>query len=264
MTEKLLYLTPFTPSARGTVILTRDDYSKPRRKELLAPSKSFAGRNGHGHITVRHKGSGHKRRLRVIDFKHLGKAPASIVAIEYDPSRNVPLLLLKHDDGRYSYMIAYDGAKVGQSVDFGSRAEIKAGSSMPLKYIPSGLDVYCVEMRPNSGSTMVRSAGAFAKVQGKENGKVILSLPSGQQKIVSEDCYATIGVSAHGLFRNVNIGKAGRNRWLGKRPTVRGVAMNPVDHPHGGGEGKTAAGRHPCTPWGKPTKGYKTVRRKKK
>ena len=255
---------PYTPSRR---FMTVSDFSEITKAE---PEKSLTvgfvrgtGRNNQGKITCRHKGGGHKRRYRIIDFKRnkIG-VPAKVAAIEYDPNRSARIALLVYADGEKRYILWPDGLKVGDTVVAGPDAEIKVGNALPLRNIPVGTIVHNVELKPGKGGQLARSAGSFAQLMGKVGDYAQLRLPSGELRLVHLDCMATVGQVGNLDHENIVIGKAGRSRWLGIRPTVRGTAMNPVDHPHGGGEGRTF-GKHPVTPWGQPTKGYKTRRAKK-
>ncbi len=255
---------PYTPSRR---YITTLDYAEVTKKEpckkLLEPVKKTGGRNNIGHITSRFRGGGHKRRYRVIDFKRdKFDVPAVVESIEYDPNRSANIALLKYKDGERRYILAPKDIKVGEAVMSGENAEIKLGNAMPLKNIPLGSSVHNIELKIGKGGQMVRTAGAFATVINREEGYVQLRLPSGEIRKVLENCYATIGQIGNLEHENITIGKAGRTRWLGRRPHNRGVVMNPVDHPHGGGEAKAPQGNpHPVTPWGQPTKGYKTRKR---
>ncbi|SNR85340.1 50S ribosomal protein L2 [Desulfurobacterium atlanticum] len=255
---------PYTPSRR---FMTVSDFSEITKTE---PEKSLTvgfvrgtGRNNQGRITTRHKGGGHKRRYRIIDFKRdkIG-IPAKVAAIEYDPNRSARIALLFYADGEKRYIIWPDGLKVGDTVVSGPDAEIKVGNALPLRNIPVGTIVHNVELKPKKGGQLARSAGSFAQLMGKVGDYAQLRLPSGELRLVHLDCMATVGQVGNIDHENIVIGKAGRSRWLGIRPTVRGTAMNPVDHPHGGGEGRTF-GKHPVTPWGQPTKGYKTRPKRK-
>ncbi len=240
--------------------VTRD---KPEKSLTKALNKS-GGRNNNGRITCRHRGGGHKRRYRVIDFKRDKIAiPAKVESIEYDPNRSARIALLCHVDGERRYIIAPDGLKVNDVLTSGPEAEIKPGNTLPLQNIPAGTFIHNVELRRYRGGQLVRGAGAFAQLVAKEGDYAHVKLPSGEVRLIRQECVATIGQVGNSSHEKVSIGKAGRNRWLGRRPKVRGVAMNPVDHPLGGGEGKAAGGRHPVTPWGKPTKGYKTRKKHK-
>lgn len=236
--------------------------STPERS-LLEPLKKKAARNNHGMITMRHKGGGHKRRYRVIDFKRdKAEIPAKVSAIEYDPNRTCRIALLVYADGTKSYILAPVGLKVGDQVISSSKADIKPGNAMPIKDLPTGTTIHNIEMRPGKGGQMVRGAGASATVVAKAGKYCQVKLPSGEVRQVLGECMATIGQVGNTDNENVKIGKAGRNRWKGKRPTVRGMTMNPIDHPLGGGEG-VGKGHHPVTPWGKPCKGYKTRKNKR-
>ncbi|WP_457679655.1 50S ribosomal protein L2 [Thermovibrio sp.] len=255
---------PYTPSRR---FMTVSDFAEITKTE---PEKSLTvgfvrgtGRNNQGRITCRHKGGGHKRRYRIIDFRRnkIG-VPARVAAIEYDPNRSARIALLVYADGEKRYIIWPEGLKVGDTVVAGPDAEIKVGNALPLRNIPVGTIVHNVELKPGKGGQLARSAGSFAQIMGKVGDYAQLRLPSGELRLVHLDCMATIGQVGNLDHENIVLGKAGRSRWLGIRPTVRGTAMNPVDHPHGGGEGRTF-GKHPVTPWGQPTKGYKTRRSKK-
>ncbi len=228
-------------------------------KALLEPIKKSGGRNNHGHMTIRHRGGGHKRMYRVIDFKRnkVG-VPANIAAIEYDPNRNARIALLHYLDGEKSYILAPNGIKVGDQIISSKGADIKPGNCLPLEFIPTGTVVHAIELRPEKGAQLARSAGVSAQLMAKEGKYALLRLPSGELRKILNTCRATIGAVGNEEYQNILWGKAGRSRWKGQRPHVRGVAMNPIDHPHGGGEGRTSGGRHPTTPWGKPTKGYKT------
>ncbi len=239
--------------------------SKPERKLTRALRKT-GGRNNQGKITSRRRGGGHKRRYRLIDFKrNKFDMNATVEAIEYDPNRSPRIALLKYEDGEKKYIIAPDGLKVGDVILSSKENAIpfKTGNTMPMHMIPEGLLIHNIELKPGKGAQMARSAGAYARIMAKENKMVTLKLPSGEMRMVREECFATIGVVGNKSHENIKIGKAGRSRWLGRRPSVRGVAMNPVDHPHGGGEGRTSGGRHPVSPWGTPAKGYKTRKKNK-
>lgn len=258
---------PTTPSLRGTFLIKTEatKISKKNKKKLLVKQNRSSGRNSHGRITVRHRGGGAKRSARIIAFKQkLFDIPGVIESIDYDPNRNVPLSLVKYENGEIQYNVQVDSCKIGDTIQhFSSNPEIKPGNSALLKDIPSGTNVCCVELRPGSSASLARSAGTYATIAGKEAGTILIKMPSGRKISLSPECRATIGSIANKSYSNTKFGKAGRKRLMRFRPSVRGVAMNPVDHPHGGGEGKTSGGRHPCTPWGKPTKGFKTVRNKK-
>ena len=233
-------------------------------KSLLRGKKSTGGRNSNGRITVRRRGGGHKRRYRIIDFKRdKHGVPAKVASIEYDPNRTSRIALLHYADGEKRYILAPLGLQVGSELNSGPKAEVKVGNALPLANMPLGTFVHNLELIPGKGAQMVRSAGASAQLIAREGRVAHIKLPSGEVRLVPVDCMATIGQVGNVEHESIVIGKAGRARWLGRRPKVRGVAMNPVDHPLGGGEGKSSGGRHPVTPWGKPTKGYKTRRKNK-
>ncbi len=255
---------PTSPGRRHMSVLVDPEITKKEpEKSLLEPLKSSGGRNNYGRVTVRHRGGGHKRKYRVIDFRrNKDGVPAKCVAIEYDPNRSARIALLQYADGEKRYILAPLGLSVGDTVESGEAVDIRPGNCMPLKSIPLGTLVHNIEMRPGKGGQMVRSAGTAAQVMAKENNYVHLRLPSGEMRLIHQECRATVGQVGNLDHENVKLGKAGRSRWLGRRPHVRGVAMNPVDHPMGGGEGKSSGGRHPCSPWGWPTKGYRTRRKK--
>jgi large subunit ribosomal protein L2 len=246
---------PTTPGRRGSSV---SDFAEITRstpeKSLLAPLHSKGGRNAHGRITTRHQGGGHKRQYRLIDFKRVDKdgVPAKVAHIEYDPNRTARIALLHYLDGEKRYIIAPKDLKQGDAVESGTGADIKPGNNLPLRNIPVGTTVHCVELRPGGGAKLARSAGVGIQLLGRENEHATLRMPSGEIRRVLVTCRATVGEIGNADQSNINWGKAGRMRWKGKRPTVRGVAMNPVDHPHGGGEGKTSGGRHPVNPNGKP------------
>lgn len=256
---------PVTPSLRfRTVSDVRDLDKKEPERALIRPHRSRGGRNNTGRVTVRGQGGGHKRRYRVIDFKRdkLG-VPAKVTALEYDPNRSARIALLQYADGAKRYILAPLGLSVGDAVVSAAEGEIQVGNALPLDRIPLGTTVHNVELKPGRGGQMARSAGAEVQLMAKEGKLALLRLPSGEIRNVLRTCRATIGQVGNVDHENLVIGKAGANRWRGVRPTVRGVAKNPHDHPMGGGEGKSSGGRHPCTPWGKPTKGFKTRKRKK-
>ena len=232
--------------------------TKPEKSLLVSQTKS-GGRNSLGRITSRHIGGGHKQKYRIIDFRREKTSiPAKVASIEYDPTRSARIALLHYVDGEKRYILAPLDLKVGDTVISGPEADIKPGNALPLRAIPLGTIIHNVELKIGKGAQLARSAGTFAQLMSKEGKYSQIKLPSGEVRLILQDCYATIGQVGNIDHENVNTGKAGRSRWLGKRPKVRGVAMNPVDHPHGGGEGRTSGGRHPVTPWGIPTKGYKT------
>ncbi|HCX63799.1 MAG TPA: 50S ribosomal protein L2 [Eubacteriaceae bacterium] len=257
---------PTSAGRRNMSINTYDEVTKfTPEKSLLEPLKSTAGRNAQGKITVRHKGGGEKRKYRVIDFKRTkDNIPAKVAGIEYDPNRSANIALLHYLDGEKRYILAPVNLKVGDKVVSGPESDIRVGNSLPLKNIPVGTLVHNIELKAGKGGQMARSAGAYAQVTAKENSYVFLRLPSGETRMVREECRATIGQVGNTDHSNVRIGKAGRKRHMGIRPTVRGSVMNPNDHPHGGGEGRAPIGRpSPVTPWGKPTLGYKTRKKNK-
>ncbi|HKZ30521.1 MAG TPA: 50S ribosomal protein L2 [Acidimicrobiia bacterium] len=245
------------PTSPGRRFQTVSDYSeitkKKPEKSLIDKKSSTGGRNVHGRITSRHRGGGHKQRYRIVDFRRTKDGiPARVAAIEYDPSRNARLALLHYADGEKSYILAPLGIKPGAILESGSGAEIRPGNALPLRNVPAGTTVHAVELRPGGGAKMARSAGAAVQLMGKEGNKALLRLPSGEMRNVELDCRATVGEVGNPESELVKTGKAGRSRWKGVRPQTRGVAMNPVDHPLGGGEGKSSGGRHPVSPWGKP------------
>ncbi|HUT66482.1 MAG TPA: 50S ribosomal protein L2 [Spirochaetota bacterium] len=256
---------PVTPSRRYFSVVDSSDITRDKpHKPLTKGKKRISGRNNYGRMTVRSRGGGHKRLYRVIDFKRDKRdVEAKVVSIEYDPNRSARIALLYYLDGEKRYILAPDGLKVGDRVVAGEKVKLSVGNSMPLANIPVGTTVHNVELNPGRGGQLARSAGTFVQLVGKEGKQCIIKLPSGETRILHKNCSATIGQIGNQDHFNISLGKAGRSRWLGKRPKVRGVAMNPVDHPHGGGEGNTSGGRHPVTPWGKPTKGYKTRKKKK-
>ena len=255
---------PTTPAQRYKTVTDFSELSKKRpEKSLLEPVKRTGGRNNRGRITMRRMGGGHKRRYRVVDFKRdkVG-IPAKVASIEYDPNRSAFISLLVYRDGEKRYILAPHGLKVGDEVVSGPDSDIHTGNALPIEKIPTGLFVHNIELVRGKGGQMARSAGSYAQLMAKEGNHALLRLPSGEIRMVRRECYATVGQVSNIDHENVSLGKAGRSRWLGKRPKVRGVAMNPIDHPLGGGEGRSSGGRHPVTPWGKPTKGYKTRKKK--
>lgn len=256
---------PYTPGQRyKTTLMNEEITKKSPEKSLLSPVKKSGGRNNNGRITSRRRGGGHKRQYRIVDFKrNKFGIPARVAAIEYDPNRSANIALLVYADGEKRYIIAPHGLKVGSEVISGEKAPVKVGNTIPLKLIPSGTIVHNIEMKPGKGGQIARGAGSGAQIMAKEGKYVTLKLPSGEMRMILETCMATIGEVGNKDKSNVSLGKAGRSRWMGRRPKVRGVVMNPVDHPMGGGEGKTSGGGHPRTPWGKPTKGYKTRKKNK-
>ena len=256
---------PTTPGQRGLVLQTTDDITRRKpKKSLVLPLKKRAGRNSSGRITVRHRGGGHKRRLRVIDFKRDKRGiGGSVTSIEYDPNRSGRIALIKYPDGDWRYILSPHGMKVGDQVEAGETAEVRVGNALPLKAIPTGTMVHNVELKVGKGGQIVRSAGSSAQVLAKEQKNTLLRLPSGEVRYVLSECMATVGQVSALDHKNVKSGKAGRTRHLGWRPSVRGVVMSPRDHPHGGGEGKSPIGMPgPKTPWGKPALGYRTRRNK--
>jgi large subunit ribosomal protein L2 len=257
---------PYTPSRRFMTVADFSEITKTEpEKSLVKPLKKTGGRNNQGRITVRFRGGGHKRLYRIIDFKRWDKAgiPAKVAAIEYDPNRSARIALLHYADGEKRYIIAPEGLQVGQQVVAGPDAPISVGNALPLRFIPVGTVVHAVELEPRKGAKLARSAGTSAQIQGREGDYVILRLPSGELRKVHGECYAAIGAVGNADHKNIVLGKAGRTRWLGRKPHVRGAAMNPVDHPHGGGEGRAPRGRPPASPWGWQTKGQKTRKRRK-
>ncbi len=255
---------PTTPSRRYMSVADFNEITTDQpEKSLLKPLKKTGGRNSNGRITVRHRGGGHKRMYRIIDFKRdKDGIPANVATIEYDPNRSARIALLNYVDGEKRYIIAPRGLQIGDQVVSGAEADIKVGNALSLENIPVGTIVHNLELKPGKGAQLVRSAGTGAQIMAKEGKYAHIQLPSGEVRLVNIKCKATVGRVGNVEHENITVGKAGRNRWLGKRPSVRGTAMNPHDHPHGGGEGKKAAGRHPVTPWGQPTIGKKTRKKK--
>ena len=256
---------PTTPSRRYMTVVTREDITKQTpEKSLVVGKRKTGGRNSSGHVTSRFIGGGHKQSYRIIDFKRnkLG-VPAKVAAVEYDPNRTARIALLHYVDGEKRYILAPVGLKVGAMISAGPQADILVGNALPLQNVPAGTIVHNIELKPGKGGQMARSAGSQAQLVSKEGGIALLKLPSGEIRRVPLECYATIGQVGNVDHENETLGKAGRTRWLGKLPHNRGVTMNPVDHPHGGGEGKTSGGRHPVTPWGQPTRGFKTRNNKR-
>ncbi len=251
---------PTTPSQRQLVIVDRSSLWKGKPvKGLTEGLTSSGGRNNYGRVTARFIGGGHKRTYRVIDFKRRKfDVSATVERLEYDPNRTAFIALLRYDDGELSYIIAPQRLSPGDKVVAGQSADVKPGNAMPLSAMPVGTIVHNVELKPGKGGQIARSAGSYAQLVGRDQGMAILRLNSGEQRLVHGSCFGTVGAVSNPDHGNINLGKAGRSRWLGRRPHNRGVTMNPVDHPHGGGEGRTSGGRHPVTPWGKPTKGKKT------
>ncbi len=257
---------PTSPGIRQKEVLDFAEVTKDRpEKSLLKPLKKKAGRNFRGCITVRHHGGGHKRTLRVVDFKRDKEGiPAKVAGIEYDPNRSAYIALLHYHDGEKRYILAPLGLVPGEEVVSGERVDIKIGNALPLKNIPPGTTVHNIELIPGKGGQVVRSASGGAQLMAKEGNYAQLKLPSGEMRLIHLNCKATVGQLGNLDHGNIKIGKAGRSRWLGRRPKVRGVAMNPIDHPHGGGEARSTAGHQLTTPWGQPTKGYKTRKKRKK
>ena len=256
---------PITPGQRGLVLIDRSELfkGKPVKKLTKGLTKS-GGRNNTGRITSWQKGGGHKKKYRIVDFKRTKfDIEATVERIEYDPNRSAFIALIKYDDGKLSYIIAPQKLIVGNKVISSTKADIKLGNAMPLNAVPVGTIIHNVELKPGKGGQLARSAGSYVQVIGKDLSYSILRLTSGEVRLVLSTCMCSIGAVSNQDNQNQNFGKAGRKRWMGKRPSVRGVAMNPIDHPHGGGEGRTSGGRHPVTPWGKPTKGKRTRNNKK-
>lgn len=256
---------PTSPGRRFQTYHTFEEITdKPAEKQLLRPIRSRGGRNNNGRITSRHRGGGHKRHYRVIDFKRDKiDIPAKVAGIEYDPNRSARIALLHYVDGEKRYILAPSKLKVGDTVMSGPEADIQPGNALPLTQIPLGTHIHNIELRMGKGGQIVRSAGTYAQLMAKEGKYALIKLPSGEVRMVLGRCRATIGQLGNVMHENLSFGKAGRKRWLGKKPQVRGVAMNPVDHPMGGGEGRSSGGRHPCSPWGVPTKGYRTRNNKR-
>ena len=261
-------LKKYSPITPGRRFMTGADFSELTstrpEKSLLRPLKKSGGRNSQGRVTARHRGGGHKRQYRVIDFKRdKHGVPATVLSIEYDPNRTARIALLQYADGEKRYILAPLGIRPGETLSAGPNAEIKPGNALPLSNIPLGTSIHNLELVPGKGAQMARSAGAEAVIMAREAGFARIKLPSGEIRLIHVKCMATIGQLGNLEHEGITLGKAGRKRWMGRRPKVRGVAMNPIDHPHGGGEGKSSGGRHPSTPWGKPTKGYKTRKKNK-
>ncbi len=257
---------PVTPSLRGTILIDRSELWKGAPVKGLTEGKhSSGGRNQHGRITVRFRGGGHKRAYRLVDFKRRTKfgVPGIVERLEYDPNRTAFIALVKYQDNELAYIIAPQRLKVGDTVVAAEKADIKPGNAMPMAAIPVGTIIHNIELKPGAGGKLARSAGTFAQLVGKDQGYAQVKLQSGELRVIRSECMASIGAVSNPDNSNQQLGKAGRNRWLGKKPHNRGVVMNPVDHPHGGGEGRTSGGRHPVTPWGKPTKGAKTRNNKR-
>jgi len=257
---------PTSPGRRFQAYSTYEEVTRREpEKSLLRPLRKKGGRNVNGRITARHRGGGHKRHYRVIDFKRDKiDIPAKVATIEYDPNRSARIALLHYVDGEKRYILAPLNLKVGDTVLSSEKADIKPGNTLPLANIPLGTHIHNIELRLGKGGQIVRSAGTYAQLMAKENRYALIKLPSGEVRMVLLTCKATVGQLGNVIHENIALGKAGRKRWLGRRPKVRGVAMNPVDHPMGGGEGRSSGGRHPCSPWGVPTKGFKTRDKRKK
>lgn len=256
---------PVTPSSRYRTTPGYEEItSSVPEKSLLRPNPKSGGRNNKGRITAWQRGGGHKRKYRIIDYKrNKFDIPARVASIEYDPNRSAYIALLHYVDGEKRYILAPKGLNVDDRLMSGQAAEYRIGNNLPMDRIPLGADVHNIEMRVGKGGQMARGAGAMAQLVARESGMVTLKLPSGEVRLIPEKCAATVGQVGNLEHKNLSLGKAGASRWRGRRPNVRGVAMNPVDHPMGGGEGRSSGGRHPCTPWGKPTKGYKTRKKGK-
>ena len=256
---------PTTPGRRGLVLVDRAGLWKGKpEKSLTEGLRNKGGRNNNGRITARRRGGGHKRRYRIIDFKRLKHdVEATVLRLEYDPNRTAFIALIKYADGELSYILAPQRLREGDKIISGDTLDIKPGNAMPMQNIPVGTIIHNVEMKVGKGGQIARSAGTYAQIIGKDQGYAQLRLNSGELRMVRAECMAAVGAVSNPDQQNIKLGKAGRKRWLGKRPSVRGVAMNPIDHPHGGGEGRTSGGRHPVTPWGKPTKGKRTRSNKK-
>jgi large subunit ribosomal protein L2 len=256
---------PVTPSLRSITTLTNEELTADKpHKSLTQIKMRTGGRRNAGDITIWHRGGGHKRKLRIIDFKRdKSGVPGKVASIEYDPNRSARIALIVYVDGEKRYILHPVGLQVGQKIVSGPEADILVGNALPLRNIPAGTTIHNIELRPGKGAQMVRSAGGAAQLVAKEGDYALVKLPSGETRKVLIDCMATVGQIGNLEHENISIGKAGRTRWMGRRPVNRGVSMNPVDHPHGGGEGKTSGGRHPVTPWGQPTRGYKTRNNKR-
>jgi len=256
---------PVTPSLRGTVLIDRSELHKGKPVKGLTVGKSHSGgRNNHGRTTSFFRGGGHKQSYRIVDFKRRkADVPAVVERLEYDPNRTAFIALIKYQDGELSYILAPQRLKVGDAVVSGAKVDIKPGNAMPLGAIPVGTIIHNIELKQGAGGKVARAAGTYSQLVGKDAGYAQVKLQSGELRVVRAECMATVGAVSNADNMNQHIGKAGRNRWLGRRPHNRGVVMNPVDHPHGGGEGRTSGGRHPVTPWGKPTKGAKTRKNKR-
>ncbi len=256
---------PTTPARRGLVLVDRSELWKGDPvKTLTEGLGKKGGRNNQGHITARRRGGGHKRRYRIVDFKRRKfDVPATVERLEYDPNRSAFIALIRYEDGELSYILAPQRLRPGATVISGESVDIRPGNAMPMKNIPVGTIIHNIELKPAGGGKIARAAGTYVQLVGKDAGYAQLKLISGELRVVRAECMATVGAVSNPDQQNIKLAKAGRRRWLGKRPSVRGVAMNPIDHPHGGGEGRTSGGRHPVTPWGKPTKGKRTRNNKK-
>jgi large subunit ribosomal protein L2 len=256
---------PVTPSLRGTVLIDRSELHKGKPvKQLTVGKPHSGGRNNHGRTTSFFRGGGHKQSYRIVDFKRRkADVPAVVERLEYDPNRTAFIALIKYQDGELSYILAPQRLKVGDPVISGAKVDIKPGNAMPLGAIPVGTIIHNIELKQGAGGKIARAAGTYGQLVGKDAGYAQVKLQSGELRVVRAECFATVGAVSNADNMNQHIGKAGRSRWLGRRPHNRGVVMNPVDHPHGGGEGRTSGGRHPVTPWGKPTKGAKTRKNKR-
>ena len=256
---------PTSPGRRFQTVSSFEEITRTEpERSLVRPLKKSGGRNNNGRMTIRHRGGGHKRKYRVIDFVRRNKigVPATVASIEYDPNRSARIALLHYADGEKRYILAPFDLTVGAKLMAGEKAEIEPGNALPLKNIPLGTLIHNVELKIGKGGQLIRSGGGYGRIMAKEGKYAHVRLPSGEVRLVHQECYATIGQVSNIDHDNISLGKAGRSRWLGRRPHVRGVAMNPVDHPLGGGEGKSSGGRHPVSPWGVPTKGYKTRKNK--
>ena len=256
---------PTTPGQRGLVLVSRKGLWNGRpERSLTEGMRKNGGRNNQGRITARRRGGGHKRRYRMVDFKrNKFNVPATVERLEYDPNRSAFIALIKYSDGELSYILAPQRLQAGDTVESGKNVDIRPGNALPMQNIPVGTIIHNIEMKPGKGGQIARAAGTYVQLVGKDQGYAQLRLSSGEILMVRAECMASIGAVSNPDQQNIKLGKAGRNRWLGKRPSVRGVAMNPIDHPHGGGEGKTSGGRHPVSPWGKSTKGMRTRKNKK-
>lgn len=261
----LIHYKPTSPGRRGLVLVDKSELSKEGpEKSLVEPLKKTGGRNNTGRTTSWNRAGGHKRKYRLVDFKrNKTDMTANVMRLEYDPNRTAFIALIEYEDGEKAYILAPQRLKAGDKVMSGANADIQPGNALPLKNIPVGTIVHNVEMKPGKGGQIARSAGSYLQIIGKDGAYTQLKMPSGELRMIHENCMATVGAVSNQDHSNEKLGKAGRRRWMGKRPVVRGVAMNPVDHPHGGGEGKTSGGRHPVTPWGQPTKGRRTRKPKK-